>query len=152
MRKRFPSPEVDLRLLFRKLSAFLTMKGYGVQSDLEHLTLVATEEKALSVIKVTFAVKLLGDPDHFTLVVDRDVTQMVKDTTLAGIVAWALAPFTLGLSVAGTAGGGEAVYLKAESDVADFVTKEVEKSSRKVDSNRVEGAPGIDDGAGGEGP
>jgi len=127
MRKRFLSCGADLKLLFRKVSAYLVMNGYRVESDREHLTLVATQEKALTVIKVTFAVKIAGSPDDFTLTVDRDVSRMVKDTTLAGIVAWALAPFTLGLSVAGTAGGGEALYLKAESEVAGFVSKEVEK-------------------------
>ena len=105
----------------------MTMNGYRVQSDLDHLTLVAAQEKALTVIKVTFALKIVGDPSDFTLVMDRDVSRMVKDTTLAGMVAWALAPFTLGLSVAGTAGAGEALYLKAESNLINFVSKQVEE-------------------------
>jgi hypothetical protein len=127
MRKRFLSSGADPKLLFRKVSAYLTMNGYRVQSDLDHLTLVAAQEKALTVIKVTFALKIVGDPSDFTLVTDRDVSRMVKDTTLAGVVAWALAPFTLGLSVAGTAGAGEALYLKAESDLVNFVSKQVEE-------------------------
>lgn len=127
MRSRYLSYGADLDLLFRKVSAFLLLSGYKVQSDHRHLTLVAVQEKALTVIKVTLALRLVGEPDDFALEIDRDVSQMVKDTTLAGLAAWALAPFTLGLSVAGTAGGGEAVYLKAESDIAAFVAKEMEK-------------------------
>lgn len=127
MRSRYLSYGADLDLLFRKVSAFLLLRGYNVQSDHRRLTLVAVQEKALTVIKVTFALRIVGEPDDFTLEIDRDVSQMVKDTTLAGLAAWALAPFTLGLSVAGTAGGGEAVYLKAESDISAFVAKEMEK-------------------------
>ena len=127
MRRRYLSYGVDLSLLFKKVSAFLVMNGYRVQSDAKNLTLVAVQEKALTVIKVTFALKISGSPDDFSLEVSRDVPQMVKDTTLAGVVAWALAPFTLGLTVVGTAGGGEAVYLKAEADVASFVAKEMAK-------------------------
>jgi hypothetical protein len=127
MRSRYLAYGADLDLLFRKVSAFLVLGGYKVQSDRKRLTLVAVQEKALTVIKVTLALRIVGKPDDFTLEIDRDVSQMVKDTTLAGLAAWALAPFTLGLSVAGTAGGGEAVYLKAESDIAAFVAKEIEK-------------------------
>jgi hypothetical protein len=127
MRSRYLSYGADLDLLFRKVSAFLVLGGYKVQSDRRRLTLVAVQEKALTVIEVTLALRIVGEPDDFTLEIDRDVSQMVKDTTLAGLAAWALAPFTLGLSVAGTAGGGEAVCLKAESDIAAFVAKEMEK-------------------------
>jgi hypothetical protein len=127
MRSRYLSYGADLDLLFRKVSAFLVLGGYKVQSDHRRLTLVAVQEKALTVIKVTLAVRLVGEPDDFTLEIDRDVSQMVKDTTLAGLAAWALAPLTLGLSVAGTAGGGEALSLKAESDIAAFVAKEMGK-------------------------
>jgi hypothetical protein len=127
MRSRYLSYGADLDLLFRKISAFLVLGGYKVQSDRGRLTLVAVQEKALTVIKVTLALKIVGEPDDFALEVDRDLSQMVKDTTLAGLAAWALAPFTLGLSVAGTAGGGEAVYLKAESDITAFVAKEMKK-------------------------
>ncbi len=127
MRSRYLSYGANLDLLFRKVSAFLVLSGYEVRSDRRRLTLVAVQEKALTVIKVTLALRVVGEPDDFTLEIDRDVSQMVKDTTLAGMAAWALAPFTLGLSVIGTAGGGEGVYLKAESDIAAFVAKEMEK-------------------------
>jgi hypothetical protein len=127
MRSRYLSYGADLGLLFRRVSAFLTLGGYKVQSDRKRLTLVAVQERALAVIKVTIAVRLVGQSDDFTLEIDRNVSQMVKDTTLAGLAAWALAPLTLGLSVAGTAGGGEALYLKAESDIAGFVAKEMER-------------------------
>lgn len=127
MRSRYLSYGADLDVLFRKVSAFLVLGGYKVQSDHRRLTLVAVQEKALTVIKVTLALRIVGDPDDFTLEIDRDASQMVKDTTLAGLAAWALAPFALGLSVVGTAGGGEALYLKAESDIAAFVAKEMEK-------------------------
>ena len=127
MRRRFLSYGADLDLLFRKVSAFLVLKGYSVQSDHEHLTLEAVQEKALTVIRVTFAVRIVGQPDDFALEIDRDVSRMVKDTTLAGAAAWVLAPFTLGLSVVGTAAGGEAVYLQGESDVTAFVSREMEK-------------------------
>jgi hypothetical protein len=129
LRKRYLSYGADLDLLFRKVSAYLVLGGYKVQSDAKHRTLVAVQEKALTVIKVTFALKIVGDPDDFTLEMDRNISNMVKDTTLAGALAWALAPFTLGLSVAGTAAGGEAVYVQAESEVKAFVEKELAKIS-----------------------
>jgi len=127
LRRRYLSYGADLELLFRKVSAFLVLGGFEVHSDREHLTLVAVQMKALTVIKVTLALRIVGDPDDFSLEVDRNVPQMVKDTAPAGMATWALAPFTLGLSVAGTAGGGEALYLKAESDIAAFVAGEMEK-------------------------
>lgn len=67
MRSRYLSYGADLDLLFRKVSAFLLLRGYNVQSDHRRLTLVAVQEKALTVIKVTFALRIVGEPDDFTL-------------------------------------------------------------------------------------
>jgi hypothetical protein len=109
----------------------LVMKGFKVSSDRQHLLLVASKERALTVIKVSFALKIAGDRNDFTVEMDRDIGRMVKDTTLAGAVAWVLAPFSLGLSMLGTAAGAQALYKQVETDVMAFIEKEVKAAERR---------------------